>query len=251
MKTLLKIIAILAVFILFSCNDGGNGETWDRISLEGSQWKVLKITDKETSKETVFPQKEKNFEMIFRTAGKVKILNGCNFAYATYRRFDTSIRFDSIGPATKMYCQPISDFEALFVKVLSEVKTYKKTENQLILSSDKNDIVLEYVGKYDLTQGKVLFCTNIHILNCISEIEITVDGKKAGKIDTGSQYNDRDCSCTQSPPKIGKVFTMKEGTYSYTAKNVKCKAVNTTNEWSGTVKVKGDKCVTVFLDVSK
>ncbi len=240
---------ILAALAVFSCDNEGKNIS-DGV-LEGSQWKVLKIVDKETAKETVFPSEAKNFEMIFRTDGKLRILNGCNFAYATYTLLDTSIRFEAIGPSTKMYCQPISDFEDLFVRVLREVKAYRKVANQLILSSDKNDIVLEYVGKYDLTQGKVLFCTNIHILNCISEIEITIDGKKVGKIDAGSQYNDRDCSCTQSPPRIGKIFTMKKGTYTYAAKNIKCKAVNTTNEWRGTVKVKGDKCVTVFLDVLK
>ncbi len=158
---------ILAAFAVFSCDN--NGKNVSDGVLEGSQWKVLKIVDKETAKETIFPSDAKNFEMIFRTDGKLRILNGCN-----------------------MYCQPISDFEDLFVRVLKEVKAYRKAANQLILSSDKNDIVLEYVGKYDLTQGKVLFCTNIHILNCISEIEITIDGKKVGKIDAGSQYNDRD-----------------------------------------------------------
>ncbi len=249
MKTIVKIIAILCVLAAFSCeNDSKN--IWNEV-LEGSQWKVLKIIDKEAEKETDFPKEAKNFEMIFRTGGKLKILNGCNFSYASYSINGTKIRFDSTGSRTKKYCEPISDFEDLFIRALEEIKTYEKTNNSLILQSEKYDMILEYIRKYDLTIGKVLFCTNFHILNCISGIEITIDGKKVGKIDAGSQYNDRDCSCAQSPPQIGRIFELKEGKYTYEAKNTKCKTVNTTNEWSGSFTVKGDKCVTVFLDVSK
>lgn len=247
MKTAVKIVAFLFVFIAFSC-DNDNKNTWNEV-LEGSQWKVLKIIDKVTSEEINFPKEAKNFEMIFRTNGKFKIINGCNYAWGTYSVNGNKINFPVAGPSTKMYCETISDFEDLFIRALSDTKSYTKSNNLLVLQADKYNIILEYIGKYDLTIGKVLFCTNLHILNCISEIEISIHGKKVGKIASGSQYNDNDCFCMESPPQIGKIFTLKEGKYNYTAINTKCKAVNITNKWSGTFTVKGDNCISVFLDV--
>ncbi len=247
MRTIVKIVAIFFVFAMFSCDDGDKNTSHE--ILQGTQWKVLRIIEKGTSKETKFPEGEKNFKLIFRTNGRFKILKGCNYSFGTYKENDKLLNFNSIGPGTEMYCLPISDFEDLFIKALTAVKSYTKNSEQLILQADKYDIILEYAGKYDVTTGKVLFCTNFHILNCISEIEISVNGKKIGKITSGSQYNDEDCVCLESAPKIGEIFAFKEGKYNYTAKNTKCTTVNTTNKWSGSFTIKGDNCMSVFLDV--
>lgn len=247
MKSCLNIVVSI-LFLLFSCNNNKDPQEWNQ-KLEGSKWKVVKIMDKETDKEVLPPSGNKNFEVIFRTNEKMKILNGCNFSYGIYTVNGESIKFNNLGPNTEMYCEPISNFEELFIKSLEEAKIYDKISNQLILKSDKHTVTLEYIDEYDLNKGKVLFCTNAHILNCLFEMEIKVNNKEIGVIESGSQYSDIDCHCTDSPPQIGEIYEMPKGKYEYSVKNIKCNAANTTNQWNGTFTVEGDNCVTVFLDV--
>ncbi len=143
MKTIVKIVAFLCVFLVFSC-DNDNGNIQDS-ELQDTKWKVIKIVEKTTAEETLFPAGEKNFELIFKIRDKFQILNGCNYSYGKYEMNGTEIYFTEIGPATMIYCEPIDDFEDLFIRALGEIKNYKRQNNQLILISDKNEIILEYV----------------------------------------------------------------------------------------------------------
>lgn len=238
----------LVLFLSFACDDNGDNQRWNE-KLEGSKWKVIKIMDKATSEEISFPAGNKNFELIFRTNGKMKILNGCNFSYGIYTVNGKNIKFNNLGPSTLMYCESISDFEDLFIKSLGQAKAYTKKSNQLVIISDNNIVTLEYIGKYDLSRGKVLFCTNAHILNCLFEMEVKVNNKEIGVIKSGTIYSDIDCRCTNSPPQIGEIYELPKGKYEYSVKNMKCGTANTTNQWKGTFIIEGDNCVTVFLDV--
>lgn len=238
------------VFLLLSSACDKDENTFSGRGLEGTQWKVLRIVDKTTGKVDEFPSEAKNFELIFRTGGKLNLLNMCNYSYGKYLVSGSSLQFQVLGPATEMYCGIIAEFEEVFLGTLSKVKEYKLLNKQLVLSSELRDVVMEYVGEYDLSMGKALFCTNTNIMNCLFEIEIFIEDKKMGMITTASQYDDIDCNCS-SPSRIGMVFPLKAGTYKYTAKNLKCKAVNATNEWEGTLEIKRDECTTVFLNVAK
>lgn len=245
MKT--KLLIMLFLYFLTACDKENYTEIKE---FEGKKWKVIGIIDKETGQRTSFPSEAKNFELIFRTEGRIKLLNMCNYAYGKYSASGNVMQFEQLGPSTKRYCNIIYAFEDLFMLTLLQVKSYELVARQMILNSETKKIVMEYAGEYDLSTGKVLFCTNAHTLNCLFEIEIFIGDKKMETITSASQYNDIDCTCS-SPPRIGVIFPLKEGEYAYTAKNVKCEAKNVTSEWKGKLKVRGDHCTTIFLDVEK
>ncbi len=247
MKSYLNVVvSVFLLFVLFSCD---NNEENKAKQIESSKWKVVKIVDKKSNKEAVLPPNAQSLEMIFRTNRRIKILNGCNFSYGEYMVNGKSIKFSNLGPSTEMYCGGISDFEDILIKSLLDTNIYYIKSNQLIIKSSRYKTYLEYIGEYQMSKGKVLFCTNANILNCLFEMEIKVNDKKIGAIKGGSQYVDVDCNCSESPARIGEIYEMPEGTYRYSVKNIKCNATNITNQWSGTFTVENDNCVTVFLDV--
>ncbi len=249
MKTIVKIALVLFAFLAFSCDDGGDDTQISE--LQGTKWKVIKIIEKATAKETLFPEGEKNFELIFRTKGKFNILNGCNYSYGKYETNGTSIHCTKIGVGTEVYCGAITDFENIFITTLSEIKSYEYKHKQLLIISDTHKIVLEYAGKYDLTKGKVLFVSNGGIADCPVEIELEIDGKKMGKLNSVYPYQDTDCECTRKSFSMGMgaIFNLNQGKYNYKAKDIKCRATNKINDWSGTFTIVSDECVTVYLDI--
>jgi hypothetical protein len=111
----------------------------------------------------------------------------------------------------------------------------------LIVSCEKSD---------DLDKGKVLFCTNAHMIDCVFSIDISIDGVKIGTLDASSEYSDNDCYCENSI-EIGFLTDMEKGTYTYSAKETNCNATNITSLWSGKLTVLRDSCSVIFLDIIK
>lgn len=97
--------------------------------------------------------------------------------------------------------------------------------------------------------GKVLFCTNSHIINCVFDIEISVDNKVIGHLDASSVFSDTICQC-ESSINIGLLLNLETGTYSYTANEINCIATNKVNTWTGQFVIDKDDCTEIFLDIT-
>jgi hypothetical protein len=142
------------------------------------------------------------------------------------------------------------DWETDFVNSLIYSETYSIIDNKLTINCLDNQLLFDFKSIYDSNKGKVLFCTNAHMMDCIFSIDISVDGKKIGTLDASSSYSDNDCYCENSAG-IGLLISLDKGQYTFSAKETECNATNITNSWSGDLTVVGDSCTMIFLDITK
>ena len=223
-------------------------------SIIDTKWTLSKIIDHTTSEITNFPTEIENFEIVFRKNGKINLPDYCNYSYGEYILGESnSINIYNVGEGTEKYCSPEirMDWETLFINNLVSAKTYSVENNQLKIYCESNyDLVFEFVEYYDSDKGKLLFYTNSHIINCVFDIELFVNGVKIGNLDARSTYTDNDCNCDNSTG-IGLLLNLKKGTYDYSANEINCIATNKVNSWSGQVNVIGDSCTVVFLNINE
>lgn len=221
-------------------------------SIVDTKWKLAHIVD--TSGEiSDFPSDINDFQIVFRKSGKIDLTSLCNYSFGSYTvTKDDSISIYNVGPGTLKYCLPnkAMDWESLFINSLRSAKTYLIIDRTLIINSQDYKLLFDFISIHDSDKGTVLFCTNAHMINCVFEIEISIDGEKAGTLDASSIYSGNDCYCENSAG-IGLLISLDKGIYEYSAKMVKCSATNITNSWTGDLTVVGDSCSVVFLDITK
>lgn len=251
MKTSKYILILLILAgLVVSCEK--SEDDFNIESIADTQWKLTRITDK-SGKTSDFPSDIDDFEIVFRKNGKINLSNLCNYSYGNYEITDyDSIKIFNIGQGTMMFCQSAirMDWESLFINNLVLAETFSISKNRLTIHSRDYKLIFAFIENYDSSLGKVLFCTNSHIMNCVFEIEISIDGEKVETLDAGSLYSDIDCYCENSAD-IGLVIPLEKGEYSYSAEELKCSAVNATGSWSGNFLVAEDSCTVIFLDITK
>ena len=250
MKTQLFIWISLLFFGFASCEK--SEDDFNIESIADTRWKLIKITDK-SGKTSDFPSNIADFEIVFRKNGKINLFNLCNYSYGNYEISDyDSIRIFKVGQGTEMFCQSVirMDWESLFINNLVLAETFSISKNRLTIHSGDYTLIFNFIDNYDSSLGKVLFCTNSHIMNCVFEIEISIDGEKAGTLNAGSFYSDIDCYCENSANK-GLLIPLEKGEHTYSAHELKCSAVNTTGSWLGNFSIAKDSCTVIFLDVFK
>jgi len=249
-KSLFIIIIYILASLVTSCD-----KSEDDINIESivdTRWKLIKITDK-SGKTSDFPSGIDDFEIVFRKNGKINLSNLCNYSYGIYEtKPSDSIRIFNLGRGTERYCLPdvLMDWEIQFISGLFHAETYSISKNRLIINSRDYKLMFTFIDNYDSSKGKVLFCTNSHIMNCVFEIEISINGEKVGTLDAGSFYSDIDCFCKNSAD-IGLLIPLEKGEYAYSAKELKCIGINATGSWSGNFTIAGDSCTVIFLDITK
>lgn len=251
MKTKLFILISILILGFVSCEKFQNEINVD--SIIDTKWKLAKVIDNNTSEISNFPSEIDDFEIVFRKNGKIDLPNYCNYSFGAYNLGNKdSIKIYNVGEGTEKYCLPdlAMDWEILFINNLVSAKTYSIVDNKLILNCQDNKLIFEFVSDYDSNKGKILFCTNAHIMNCIFEIEISINEEEIGTLDASSSYSDNDCYCENSAG-IGMLISLDKGDYEYSAKEVECSAINITNSWTGNVTVIGDSCTVIFLDITK
>ena len=221
-------------------------------SIVDTKWKLTQIIDN-TGEVSNFPSEIDDFEIIFRKSGKIDLTNLCNYSFGNYSLTNNnSITIYDVGQGTEMYCLPdlSMEWENTFINNLVNAATYSLADNVLIINCQDYDLVFDFVSAYDSNKGKVLFCTNAHMMDCIFSIDISVDGEKVGTLDASSSYSDNDCSCDNSAG-IGFLISLDKGIYEYSAQETECTATNITNSWTGELTVIGDSCTVIFLDITK
>jgi len=219
-------------------------------SIVDTKWKLTQIIDK-SGEVSNFPSDIDDFEIVFRKSGKIDLTNLCNYSFGEYTLNATdSIEIYNVGAGTEKYCLPDKsmDWEINFINSLIFSKTYSITDNKLTIDCKDNNLVFGFESTYDSNKGKVLFCTNAHMMNCIFSIDISVDGQKIGTLDASSTYSDNDCYCENSAG-IGLLISKDKGKYTYSAKETECSATNITNSWTGELTIVGDSCTMIFLDI--
>ena len=238
----------LIVIGLVSCE---KSEDINIDSLIDTKWKLSKVVDK-LGVTSDFPSEIDDFEIVFRKSGKIDLTNLCNYSFGSYTVDNDSIKIENVGAGTEMYCLPdiAMDWENLFVNSLVSAQTYLIADNKLTINCQDYELIFDFISTYDSNKGKVLFCTNAHMMNCIFSIEISVDGEKIGTLDASSSYSDNDCYCENSAG-IGLLISLDKGNYEYSAIEVECSATNITNSWTGDLTVVGDSCTVIFFDITK
>ena len=252
MKTKLLTIIILLIPLFYCCEKTDSSINID--SILDTKWTLSKIINNETGEIEKFPEQFDKFYVVFKSNGDIELLGFCNFSYGDYELINTdSLRINNIGPSTLMYCLPDlrMDWELIFATNFPNSKTYTIDNNKLTVNCDSEyDLAFNYVENSDLKKGKVLFCTNSPIINCPSEIEISINDKIIDTLTAGSVYNNTDCQC-EDTLNIGLAVDLNTGKYSYNANEINCIATNTVNSWTGDFTVIEDSCAIIFLDIIK
>lgn len=194
MKT--KLLTLISILILgfVSCEKSNNEINVD--SIIDTRWKLTKTIDNNTGQISDFPSELDDFEIVFRKNSKIDLPNYCNYSFGAYNLGDKdSINIYNVGEGTEKYCLPdlAMDWENLFINNLVSAESYSIIDNELTINCQDCKLIFDFVRNYDSNKGKVLFCTNAHMMNCIFEIEISVDGEQIGTLDASSSYSDNDC----------------------------------------------------------
>lgn len=221
-------------------------------SIVDTKWKLTQIIDK-SGEISNFPSEIDDFEIVFRKNGKIDLTNLCNYSFGNYLISEIdSLMIYNVGAGTEKYCLPDKsmDWETKFINSLISAENYSITDNELTIDCQDNKLVFDFVSTYDSDKGKVLFCTNAHMMNCIFSIDISVDGEKIGTLDASSTYWDNDCYCENSTG-IGLLISLDKGDYKYSAQETDCNATNITKAWTGDFTAIGDSCNVIFLDIAK
>ena len=103
---------------------------------------------------------------------------------------------------------------------------------------------------YSSKQGNVLFCTNSPLLNCVWDIELSINNEIVYTLNARSVYDNKECQC-EDTTDIGLSIDLEAGEYSYNANELICIATNKNNSWFGNFKVIEDSCTVVFLNILK
>lgn len=247
MKFLFCIFLILLVIFITGCEHSDDDISLE--SLENTQWFLEEVINNETGKITSFPDEIEKFNIIFKQNGAIQLPKNCNFSQGTFQvTGNDSLVITSIGPGTKKYCLPdlFMEWETLFIQHLVEARTYAIDGHKLTLFCDSEyDLVFDYLDKYN--KGNLLVCTNSNLMNCVWEIDFSVNNKSYS-INAGSTYPDHTCQCSDTN-NTGLLLELEEGTYEYEANELNCVAENKTNSWSGQVTVSTDSCTLILLDI--
>jgi hypothetical protein len=194
----------------------------------------------------VLPGGIEKFAIIFKQNGQIELPDNCNFHYGSYRILDNdSLLLTDIGPGTKIYYLPdlLMDWEILFIHSLIVAKTYSINSNQLTIYCDSDyDLVFDFVDDYN--KGKLLVFTNSNLLNCVFEIEFSINNVSYS-LTAGLTYLEYECQCEDSL-NIGVLLDLNEGTYAYIANELNCVGNNKINSWSGEIHVSSDSYTNIF-----
>ncbi len=206
MRTQLLLFALVISFVV-GCDK--TVEKPNITSIKNTKWKLTKIIDNNSHKITLPPADTKDVELVLRGNGKVILTNLCNYSHGTYKlNKDYSISFIELSPGTEIYCEPIADLEDELIRGLHNARKYSIVDSQLKIESDNKSLFFNYIDKYDVNIGKVLFATNAHMLNCMFEIDVFIENDKVGVVKEGSQYQDSDCHCVEDNQHIGIIHSL-------------------------------------------
>lgn len=252
MKTKIAVLTSILILVCHSCEKMNNEINID--SLVNTKWVLTKIIDNNIGNITEFPEGIDNLYIVFKKAGDIELTGFCNFSYGEYNlTYTDSLEIINIGPSTLMYCLPelLMDWEIIFACNFPASKTFTISQNQLTINCDSEyNLVFDFVEIYNLKQGKVLFCTNSPLINCVFNIEISINNKIVDTLNAGSVFENLDCEC-ENTLNTGLMINLESGEYNFSANELNCIATNKVNSWDGNITVIADSCSVIFLDIIK
>lgn len=253
MKSHILVFSILFFFIFGGCEKSDNKD-FEIDFIINTKWTLSKIIANNSGVITEIPEQIDNFSIVFKKNREIELSGFCNFSYGKYKINETdSVDILNIGPSTKMYClgELFMDWEQIFAKNFPKSKTYSIHRNQLTIFCDSDyNLVFDFIGNYSSKQGNVLFCTNSPIINCVFDIELSINNEIVDTLNAGSVYVNNECQC-ENTLNVGLSIDLEAGEYNYNANELNCIATNKINSWSGNFKVIEDSCTVIFLDICK
>ncbi len=244
-------ILIFSLQIIFLACETSNNHDYEP-SIVNTKWTLSRIVDNKTKEVIEFPAELDPFEISFKQYGIIELSGFCNYSFCSYSlQHIDSLQISNIGPGTEIYCppKPSMDWESLFINSLRESSSYYVDKNRLcIVSNGAYTLVFDFIENFDDGTGNLLFYSNLNVLNCPSEIAISINSVKIDTLTSESVYSNSICA-TIDDYDIGVIFDLPEGLYNYGAKDLTCNAVNKTVTWTCEVFIYKNKCTSVFLNV--
>lgn len=241
---------MVSVHLMAGCER--NDHAPDIESIMDTRWILASVINHKTHERTGFPEQLNPFEISFKRLGIIELTGFCNYSFGKYTLHrNDSLYISNLGPGTYKLCLPdlAMDWEELFIRNLRECESYHIIENQLTLKcNDDHDLVFDFVESFGDKIGKVLFCTNSHIINCPFQIEIFLGALPIDTLTAASAYSDDACY-HDDLFFVGAIFEISEGSYNYYARELICQAENKINCWQGEIRVVRDSCTVVPLDI--
>ena len=113
-------------------------------SMDDSQWKLIRVQNKETSENKIYPQNSEPYIIHFKKDFTVEFPLHCNISQGTYIIGNNGyIAFDGFFPCTEKYCQGLYEWEMLVVNNLLHSKKYTISGNQLTIDCEENCLIFE------------------------------------------------------------------------------------------------------------
>jgi heat shock protein HslJ len=104
--------------------------------ITGIQWQWAQLTETEPTGQSVVPDPE-NYVLVLTDDGSANIKADCNQVLWTYTQEDTSLTFDTLGPATLAFCGEDSS-DQIFLEKLGMGGSVSVEEGRLVLELNEN-----------------------------------------------------------------------------------------------------------------
>ena len=119
--------------------------------ITGIQWQWAELTETEPASQSVVPDPE-NYVLILMADGSASLKADCNQVMWTYTLEDTSLGFDTVGPATLAFCGDDS-LDQIFLSKLGMGGTVSLEDGRLVLTLNENagSMVFDHAGPAEET----------------------------------------------------------------------------------------------------
>jgi heat shock protein HslJ len=105
-------------------------------SITGIQWQWAQLTETDPAGQSVVPDPE-NYVLVLNDDGSANIQADCNQVLWTYTLEDTSLTFDTLGPATLAFCGEDSS-DQIFLAKLGMGGSVSVEDGRLVLELNEN-----------------------------------------------------------------------------------------------------------------
>ncbi|MGD9405636.1 MAG: META domain-containing protein [Anaerolineae bacterium] len=119
--------------------------------ITGIQWQWAELTETEPASQSLVPDPE-NYVLILVADGSASLKADCNQVMWTYTLEDTSLSFNTVGPATLAFCGEDS-LDQIFLSKLGMGGTVSLEDGRLILTLNENagSMVFDNAGPAEAT----------------------------------------------------------------------------------------------------
>lgn len=114
--------------------------------LTNTQWQFIKSVSASTGKSITYPAANEPYRIVFNSTNRFSTPYNCNYATGKYKQGTKKITFSNIRPATKKYCQSLTEWENLVVLNLFAARRYTVEDDILVISNEDCKLYFHRLG---------------------------------------------------------------------------------------------------------